>query len=531
MSTAGDALRKVQGGQPLRIPAVAYNAFVDAALDLRRRRMNQGAGAGSGRTRHPGAALVRNDTGGDLGEFAVVALSGVVITESDGHEQFAMGPVFKAVAPTAGCFVAVLQEPVRQDGIGQALVSGVTPVQVGITAGNTTWASATTATGKLTSAATGNCRLLWCAGTAGDQWAVVRLNVPDERVAVDAGNTPAFLAALFNDTGTKGEDDALVQLDALQGTAPDQRLRLYVPKANRPDDWDEKVAVDGNNTPNYLAALFNDTGSKSGNDVLVYRDDLQGAAPNQKVRLFFRASDFPGTPDQPGSGVGNGFGWTFIALSTSSSYDEMLDESIDWRCRHIEAWITEPVPTTGSAAPTTGAVFVGSAPASSVTLVTEGVYTVYVSTDGKLKVSGSAETGNYAVIWVRCSARLCTPCSCTVDAEAYELNLTVLTYASNDCSGAPTSRSDTIALTRAGDCYYEFSGMSDCGVIAVTLGLDCATMMKWILTIGFADAGFGTSRNTFLDGPVGPWPNSSCGVRAGGGSYKLIDVSISEAAP
>ena len=32
-----DDLRKVRSGQPLRIPAGAYNAFVDAAVDLRTR--------------------------------------------------------------------------------------------------------------------------------------------------------------------------------------------------------------------------------------------------------------------------------------------------------------------------------------------------------------------------------------------------------------------------------------------------------------------------------------------------------------
>ncbi len=113
----------------------------------------------------------------------------------------------------------------------------------------------------------------------------------DEKVAVDEDNTPGYLGALFNDTGTKSGTDALVYRDDLQGAAPDQKIRLYVPKAGVPDDWDEKVAVDEDNTPNYLAALFNDTGSKSGTDVLVYRDALQGTAPNQKVRLFVKQTD------------------------------------------------------------------------------------------------------------------------------------------------------------------------------------------------------------------------------------------------
>ena len=41
----GDVFRKVRSGQPLRIPAAAYNAFVDAAVDLRRRERNSNAGS------------------------------------------------------------------------------------------------------------------------------------------------------------------------------------------------------------------------------------------------------------------------------------------------------------------------------------------------------------------------------------------------------------------------------------------------------------------------------------------------------
>lgn len=39
-----DAFRKVRSGQPLVIPARAYNAFVDAAVAERRREQTQGGG-------------------------------------------------------------------------------------------------------------------------------------------------------------------------------------------------------------------------------------------------------------------------------------------------------------------------------------------------------------------------------------------------------------------------------------------------------------------------------------------------------
>jgi len=41
-----DDLRKVRSGDPLRLPARSYNAFVDAAVDLRRRQGRGDAVAG-----------------------------------------------------------------------------------------------------------------------------------------------------------------------------------------------------------------------------------------------------------------------------------------------------------------------------------------------------------------------------------------------------------------------------------------------------------------------------------------------------
>ena len=285
---SGDPYRKVQPGQRLKIPAPAWNACLDAAADFRSRQLARGAGAPTGGDLS--GIRVRNDTGGDLAQFSVVRLDGVVIAEATSHEQFAMGPIFKAVAPTAGCFVAVLQEPIRKDGIGRALVHGLTPVQVAVTASTDVWAATTTVTGKLTSGPTGNCRIACIAGTTGDQWAVVSLNESDQRVAVDAGNDPRFLAESFNDTGTKAAGDLVIRRDDLQGTKPGQKVRLYARKSDLPSDWDEKVATDAGETAGYLKDQFNDTDTASGSDVLVYRDVLQGTTPNKRIRLFVKAT-------------------------------------------------------------------------------------------------------------------------------------------------------------------------------------------------------------------------------------------------
>lgn len=49
---------------------------------------------------------------------------------------------------------------------------------------------------------------------------------------------------------------------------------------------DRYVAVDTGNTPGYLAAQFADTAASDSLSLLVYRDTVQGSTPNQKVRLF-----------------------------------------------------------------------------------------------------------------------------------------------------------------------------------------------------------------------------------------------------
>ena len=176
---SGDPYRKVQSGQRLKIPAEAWNSCLDAAADLKSRQLARGAGTPTGGDR-PGIC-VRNDTGADLAQFSVVRLDGVVITEAADHNQFAMGPICKAVTPAAGCFVAVIQEPIRNGAFGRALVDGLSPVKLSILPTSEQWAFATAQTDTLTPGATGSCRILHSedggSGSGSDIWALVAINV------------------------------------------------------------------------------------------------------------------------------------------------------------------------------------------------------------------------------------------------------------------------------------------------------------------------------------------------------------------
>src|SRR3972149_5574096 len=125
-------LQKVKPGDPLVIPAVAYNTFVDAARDYIARQQDQGQSARRG-SRHSGIVLVRNDSGSDRSRFDVLGVAGAVFDPSTDLDAFKNCPALSGVTPSAsshtGRFVVPL-EPMSAGAIGPAMASGVCPVRV-----------------------------------------------------------------------------------------------------------------------------------------------------------------------------------------------------------------------------------------------------------------------------------------------------------------------------------------------------------------------------------------------------------------
>lgn len=183
----GDALKKVQPGQPLQIPAAAYNAFVDAALDYRQRQQDRGGPTPSG-GRPSGVVLVRNASGADRQRFDVLGIDSVVFTPPDALEQFQNQPVLEGVTPTAahaGRFV-ILQEPLAagpegdpaNGAIGRALLSGLSVARIEVAADADAFADikAGDAT-QLRSGSSGAAQVLWKETTGATRWAIVRLGL------------------------------------------------------------------------------------------------------------------------------------------------------------------------------------------------------------------------------------------------------------------------------------------------------------------------------------------------------------------
>lgn len=178
-----DALKKVQSGQSLVIPASAYNAFIDAAMDFRQRTAYLGREAQAS-FQQASIILVRNDSGANRQRFEVLGVDAPIIDPSTNEEEFKNRVALSCVAPAAdtheGKFV-VLAEPIATGKIGRAYAAGVCPVKIDVPDEDHEWRYAEIADGvtaNLKVSMQGSAGVLWRAGGTGVQWAVVRLGKP-----------------------------------------------------------------------------------------------------------------------------------------------------------------------------------------------------------------------------------------------------------------------------------------------------------------------------------------------------------------
>jgi hypothetical protein len=174
-------LKKVRSGQKLRIPAEAYNAFVDAATDLRRRQQAQQQ-EDHPQQRDVGIVLVKNSSGADRGQFAVLGITGPLFAATGAGsnlQEFKNRVVLDCATPSisshTGKFV-VLAEPILSGKIGRAFVAGVFSAKVEIIAADDGYADVKDSASELKTAATGAARILWKeSGTGAGKWAILSL--------------------------------------------------------------------------------------------------------------------------------------------------------------------------------------------------------------------------------------------------------------------------------------------------------------------------------------------------------------------
>ena len=231
-----DALKKVQSGQKLHIPAQAYNAFIDAAVDYRRRTAHIGQKA-EPTTRQASIVLVRNDSGSNQNRLAVLGIDTPIIDPAANDNEFknrvALSCVTPAVDTHEGKFV-VLAEPLATGKIGRAYAAGVCPVQIVILdedAEAYQYADIfDTFAGGLFASPNGSASILWKEEGTGFKWAVIRL-----------GNhqpTHIFPVDLTQVGGSQGDEEtpATWTYDVLDVTTGDTLASAVDPTAS-PHKW------------------------------------------------------------------------------------------------------------------------------------------------------------------------------------------------------------------------------------------------------------------------------------------------------
>lgn len=212
-------LSKVSRGDPLSVTAAGWNAIVDAATRSKANGFDEGRGAARGFV-DGSRVLVLNSTGGYVERFDVLSARGVVIGPLQNLNEFQNHPVVDGVAPTGDyrSFV-ILQEPLHDGAIGQAVVVGATIARVYVedTAAANEFADAPRdgSTTALVAGATGPARIVWRQGGGGLQWAFVVLGVATsggvfpvtlDRVGGAAGSAAAPATWTYDVAGIGGEE-------------------------------------------------------------------------------------------------------------------------------------------------------------------------------------------------------------------------------------------------------------------------------------------------------------------------------------
>lgn len=175
-------LHKVRPGDPLRVPARAYNAFVDAAHLAQRIESDAQAGpALPGQHEH--LVRVRNDSGADLPRFGILGIDRPIIIPEDNADEFKQHTAVVGAAVTTtdeyiGRFV-IAREPIASGKIGWAMIRGITPVVINVVDDDHTHADTYSDERFLRSGFTGAARILWKEDGTGEVLALVEIGPRD----------------------------------------------------------------------------------------------------------------------------------------------------------------------------------------------------------------------------------------------------------------------------------------------------------------------------------------------------------------
>jgi hypothetical protein len=181
-----NSLERVRPGERLRIPAAAWNRFLDLASmphDLK------ADSTGSRQT-----VLIRNDSGSDREQFEILGLNSSAILPSVNEAEFKNQIIFTGVTPNATAHAtkfAVLQEPLPAGKIGRAIISGLAITKLSTPWGEDSGPYASPVTGiyKLRPSLTSGARVLLLIPGGTESWGIISLGDQEQkndRLTIDA---------------------------------------------------------------------------------------------------------------------------------------------------------------------------------------------------------------------------------------------------------------------------------------------------------------------------------------------------------
>lgn len=174
---SGSEFPHFKAGMAMPNSASSWNALVDAARTSRKHPVNAELAVGNGGEYSPSTILVYNDSGSDVAQFAVLGLGDVRIAQADNEDEFRTRIHMIGEQPAVGTHdgkFCVTIDPIPDGGVGRAAVTGLVQCQVTMNEAWHEYADITDAdSAKLASGQVGKAKILWSAGTTGDQWAIV----------------------------------------------------------------------------------------------------------------------------------------------------------------------------------------------------------------------------------------------------------------------------------------------------------------------------------------------------------------------
>jgi hypothetical protein len=184
----------------------------------------------------PAQVLVRNDSGGDLEAFTVLGVDGPLFDPDDDEPNFKRHVMVKGVTPAIddhpGQFV-ILLAPIKADAVGPAVAAGVCQVKIDVADEDTERHFAEIddgVTDNLKAVHCGSAAILWRAGGAGVQWAIVRLGkraIPQP-----------FPVTLTQSGGSQGDETTTATWTYdVTDPATDESLATGVDPVSSPHQW------------------------------------------------------------------------------------------------------------------------------------------------------------------------------------------------------------------------------------------------------------------------------------------------------